>query len=385
MRRIRALVTPRVLEWARNEAGFELDEAAGRSGYKARSIEAWEQGTSYPSVPQAKKLARLYARPLALFYLSQPPPSSFPKLPDFRRLPADEPPRIGPELRFVIRMTLRRQEWLREALIEDGREPVEWLGSRKREENASRLAETLRDWLGIGSIDDAPTKLRAWIDLVESKRAYVCQASGPNTRHTYSLVEARGVALADDYAPYIILNSSDADTARIFTLVHELLHLWVGEPGISNNEFSGKPVSSNQEVEIYCNKVTGLTLLPPSWLREMWRLRQAESDLSAHISGLAKRLGLSREVVARRASDDNLIRREQYSALRQQYLGEPRDERKGQGNYYYTAVNKAGRTFTQHVLQHYHQERISDRAVAELLDVKIDKLPGVAERVGMPS
>jgi Zn-dependent peptidase ImmA (M78 family) len=244
------------------------------------------------------------------------------------------------------------------------------------------LAREIRAWLGISKIESAPRKLSEWIDLVESKRAYVSQTSGPSSTHTFPLAEARGVALADDYAPQIILNSGDSETGRTFSLVHEMVHLWIGAPGISNNLSEGKSESSTQDTETYCNQVAGFILLPKELLANLWDGREASRDLRNLVRHIAADLGISREVVARRARDDGLIKTSQYVELREEYNREP-PAKSGGGNYYRLALNRAGKAFTQRLLHQYYDGRVTDRVASELLNVKIQHFRQVADRAGM--
>ncbi len=132
-------ITPKVAEWARISAGFSKEEAAVRIGRPEEEIAAWESGELKPSMAQIRKACEVYKRPLAAFFLPEPP-QDFAMLRDFRRLPADMPKEYSPNLRFLVRQTRTRQEWLSDFLQSDNHPPLEFVGSARSSDNSVRLA-----------------------------------------------------------------------------------------------------------------------------------------------------------------------------------------------------------------------------------------------------
>lgn len=128
MARQEALVTPSVIKWARDKAGYDVGTAAQKIGRPSPEIEAWEDGSLRPTLPQARKAAEVYRRSLAVFYLPKPP-RDFGTLRDFRHLPGDQPREYSPELALLVRRVWGRQEWLRHFLIAEGAGQLRLAGS----------------------------------------------------------------------------------------------------------------------------------------------------------------------------------------------------------------------------------------------------------------
>ena len=112
-RGIPALIKPTLLVWARESAGLSISEAAKKAALKAERLEEWELGKGRPTVPQLRKLGEVYKRPLAVFFLSDPPKGFDPQR-EFRRLPGVTPENESPELRLALRTALYRREAARD-------------------------------------------------------------------------------------------------------------------------------------------------------------------------------------------------------------------------------------------------------------------------------
>ncbi len=102
MPRVKANITPRVMEWARESCGYSIEDAASKIGRSAEEISAWEIGELQPTIPQARRASEVYKRPLAVFFLPEPP-ADFHTLRDFRRLPSGYSREYSPHLNFLVR------------------------------------------------------------------------------------------------------------------------------------------------------------------------------------------------------------------------------------------------------------------------------------------
>lgn len=389
---IRALVTPEVMKWARETAKLSIDEAAARIKRSPEEIALWENGELKPSMAQAREAARVYKRPLAVFYLPSPP-VGWQVLRDFRTLPADESRDYDSELSYVIRETASRQEWMSEFLLGERNDPVEFLGSATLAQQPQDIAAKIRSYLGIET--EAITRCRTreealnlWMKKTEEIGIFISRSGD------VECIQARGFVLTDKYAPFIFLNSSDAKVAQIFTLAHELAHLWINEPGVSNLEERGRYVdSSTQHIEMFCNQIAGFVILVQSEFEEKLREMERERDVKNVIEQLSSYFRVSREVVARRLRDMRRINRETYQALRQQYHNEwinfreqerlRRQGADGGPSYYRVLLSKNGKAYSQTVLGAYYSGTISGRETSSLLNIKLNKLSKLADEAGV--
>lgn len=268
-------VNPEILRWARETAGISEQDAALKLGIgKARGLQpidrlrALEAGSDVPSRTVLVKMATVYHRPLLTFYLATPPRPGD-KGHDFRSLPHDSRPHDEPLLDALIRDVRARQSLMRSAILDDDSVDARtFIGSASIAQGVQRLVASIRTLLQLDiseyrsarSTDDAFSLLRT---RVERAGVYVILAGDLGSHHTRIGVDTfRGFALADDIAPFIIMNDQDHHAAWSFTLLHELAHLYLGQTGVSG----GRPES---RIEKFCNDVASEFLLPKSELTEL--------------------------------------------------------------------------------------------------------------------
>ena len=381
------------MRWARETAGYSVEDAASKIRRPPHEIEAWEEGSVKPTMPQARRAAEVYRRPLAVFYLEEPP-TTFQPLQDFRRLPDDSTRQYSPELAFLVRHTHYRQEWLHEYLVGEGTEPLDFVGSADLSASPQELAATIRTTLGISREDQhaCRTKTEAlglWVRKTERAGVFVFREGAIECR------EGRGFVLSDACAPFIFLNSKDAKAAQIFTLAHELAHLWLGQSSISNLEEKGSLVSPRaSKVEVFCNRVAADTVVEPRAFWELWREQGPGMSLESRIEDLSAYFRVSNEVVARRLLDAGVIYRDMYERLCEEYRerwqkfkereAEARRRREGGPSYYLVRVVHNGVAFTQTVLGAYYGGAVSGRDTAGLLGVKLNHLDRLATEATVP-
>ncbi len=385
MVRMEARVTPSVMKWARESAKLDPATAAKKIGRSEDEIVQWERGEKMPSFAQARKASEVYRRSLAVFYLPEPP-YEFDSLKDFRQLPQETSRVWSPELALLIRQVHAKQEWLREYLIEEGIENGPFIGLASLQTPAAELAVTIRKTLELplkkqmacGSPREA---LNLWIDHAEYCGISICRQGGIESE------EARGFILTDKYAPFIYINSNDSYAGRLFTLVHELVHLWLNQPGISNLGDLRRLRSEEARIERYCNRVAADTLVDKSLMVGYWADRNTDEDLRDQISGVAKKFAVSAEVIARRLLDMNKITEIDYISLRRFYgeqWAEKRRRQKAQAKGPPYALRMAlanGHQFARTVMGAYKLGRISGRDASNLLHVKVNNIPRLEDYV----
>ncbi|MBW8016023.1 MAG: ImmA/IrrE family metallo-endopeptidase [Planctomycetes bacterium] len=397
MPRIRANITPDVMEWARKSCGYCLDDAASKIGRSVEEVSAWESGELQPTIPQARKASEVYKRPLAVFFLPEPP-EDFQTLRDFRRLPSDYSSEFSPHLNFLVRQTQDRQQWLRDYLRFEEMPQLGFIGSANLTDNVLKLAKTIRTMLGV-TVDDvrrcrgAGDALRLWINKAEELGVFVFRG-GSYSYEQIDIIEARGFALTDDYAPFIFLNAQDAKAGQIFTLIHELAHLWLNISGISNLVAARRATGESDRIEIFCNAVSAEVLVPQKCFSQRWRRVIMDKTVEEGIDSSARHFNVSREVIARRLLTWGKITNRKYRDLAQMFVEEwhankiLEKERQSlqdsRPNYYVIKSMNNGHSFCKIVIGAYQNGQLSGRDTSNLLGVKINKLVGVANAVNIP-
>ncbi len=319
-------IQPKIVTWARETAGLSLDDAARALGLSdarrrtgAQRLGAMELGEDEPTRPVLLKMARTYHRPLLVFYLAEPPRTGD-RGQDFRTLPGHE--KFNPELDALVRDIKARQGLIRSMLEDDRAEPLEFVGSATMELPAPQLAARMAEHLNFSLAgyratkiaDEAFTYLR---ETIEASGVYVLLLGNLGSHHTNIPVEVfRGFALADDIAPLIVINDQDAKTAWSFTALHELVHLWLGQTGISGTD-------SENRIERYCNDVAGEFLLPASEVRELAPVLQLSlATVAEEIGRFAQTRRVSRAMVAYKLYRVGMIGKTTWTALDQRFKDE---------------------------------------------------------------
>jgi Zn-dependent peptidase ImmA (M78 family)/transcriptional regulator with XRE-family HTH domain len=300
-------IVPEVLIWARETAGLSVEAAAKKLGVSANRLTEFEQGTREPTRNQIVAMAKRYYRPLVTFYLSKKPTDA--KRPeDFRSLPDHPPPGSEALVAALVRDVSSRQYLVKSALEElDEHDVLPFVGSVKIADGAEATVAYLQRLLGIRradfraqkTIDAAFSLLRA---AAERAGVFVILMGNLGTHHTDIDVRVfRGFALADDVAPFVVINEKDSRSAWSFTLLHELVHILLGATGISG--YDGKA-----EIERFCDTVAARFLLDPSELGEI-KLNDNPGalSLSERISIFSSARNLSRKMVAYNLLRVNLI------------------------------------------------------------------------------
>ena len=182
--RIKANIRPTLIRWARETAGFTPAEAAGRLKQDESVYLGWEAGDDMPSLPQLRKIAELFKRPLAVFYLPEPP-MAFEVMRDLRRLPGVGFRRYPPGLQLEMRMATERRELARELSGDLGQEPVPFNFQATITDNADDVGLRIRAALGITAAlqsgwrdADGRTAFNAWRSRIEAKGVLIFKRRG---------------------------------------------------------------------------------------------------------------------------------------------------------------------------------------------------------------
>jgi Zn-dependent peptidase ImmA (M78 family) len=373
-------VSGSVLRWAINRSG-----KASVIERKFPKLREWERGESQPTIRQLEKLAKETATPFGYLFLAEPPEEQLP-IPHFRTL-KDQPTREpSPDLLETVRTMERRQDWLREYLVDQGEEPLGFVRSANVADEPQSVARKMRDALELGELWAAsqPT----WTEALKELRhrmedaGIIVTASGivgNNTRRKLDPIEFRGFVLVDEYAPLVFVNGADGKAAQMFTLAHELAHVWFG----SSAAFDLRDMlPAPDDTEQACNRVAAEFLVPERQLRQFW---PSANQVDEPFQSVARRFKVSVLVAARRALDLRLITRDNFLKFYRAYL---EDERRRAatpsegGNFYASQNLRLGRRFAEAVVRATKEGKLPYREAYQLTGLYGNAFERYAEAIG---
>lgn len=353
----RAVVKPILIRWACERSG--LDEIALTKSFP--QLEKWKNGELQPTIKQLEQFATATLTPFGWFFCRNPHLRACP-FPDFRTVKDKPVKKPSAALLETIYAMQRRQDWLREYLIEGGEEPVAFVGSVTLSTTPTVVAKSVREMLGMvnGWAEEHPTWENALLGLRRASESVgivvvINGVVGNNTHQRLDPEEFRGFVLCDSFAPLIFINGADAKSAQMFTLAHELAHLWLGKDGVFNLP---ELQSSSDVIEQFCNRVAAEILIPTSELQACW---QHIRSVAQPFNALAKRFKVSPVVAARRALDANLITKREFFSFFNAYRNIERRKAKlksSGGDFYRTQETRIGRRFGLAVVRAVRQGRL---------------------------
>lgn len=368
---IKAHINPEILRWMRERGGLDVGDAARAASISPDQLIRWETGESQPTFIQAQKLAQALHAPFGYLFLTEPPAENLP-LPDLRTVGGAPVPRPSINLLDTIRLSLQRQTWYLDHLHDQDAEPLPFVARFATDAPVQAVVADMRAVLGVNVAQGQPTKdayLRYLIDAAEAAGILVMRSGivGNNTHRPLDVAEFRGFAVSHPLAPLVFINSADAPAARLFTLMHELAHVWVGSSGISN----ASPGNPRRE-EVFCNAVAGEFLAPHDVFIPLWTASTV--SLPERLAKLAQRFHVSHLVIMRRALDLGLVDHTTYWQHYQAELAAFRDKPGGGGNFYRNAGVKNSKRFARAVLAEALSGRLLLRDAGRLLGVQPGKL-----------
>lgn len=391
-------INPEILTWARETASLTQEDAAKKLGFKdvnkwtsAERLNAYEDGSAEPSRSVLVNMSKQYRRPLLTFYLSKPPRKGD-RGTDFRTLPADRSAADDAMLDALIRDVQARQSLVRAALEDDEETALlSFIGSHKMTDGRQVVLKSLRNLLSARRKDFYEQRNpSAAFDMLRSAAekagVFVLLKGNLGTHHTAIDTDVfRGFSIADEIAPFVIINEYDAISSWSFTLLHELVHLILGQTGISG-------ARAENDIERFCDDVAGRFLLPDGEIQGLALDRANDiDDVAERINEFANERNLSRAMVAYRVYRTGEISQSAYESLargyRQQWLDDraTRRERQrvtsGGGDFYATRRRRTGNGLINLVRRTMAAESLSTTKAATVLGVKPTQVHRLMEKV----
>jgi len=381
----RVAIHPEMFRWARERAG--LDRLALAARFKR--LEAWEAGDVQPTVRQLEDYARATHAPVGYFFLLEPPVEALP-IPDFRTVANRAIARPSPNLLDTVYACQQRQDWYRDHARVTGQVPLPFVGSLTRATTPVEAAAQLRQVLAFSvearrACSTWTEALRAFIEQADQAGVMVMVSGvvlNNNTRHL-DPQEFRGFALSDEWAPLVFINGADSKAAQMFTLAHELAHLWLGQTALS--DVSADVVSDNA-TESWCNKVAAELLVPmASFLGEL----MVDESIADTLRRLARHFKVSSLVILRRLLDAGRIDRNTFFAAYREELARLREietRGTGGGDFYRTTAARVSKRFARALVESTLEGRTLFRDAFHMLGIaKTSTFNELGRSLGFPA
>jgi len=380
MNKIVNTIEPSVLKWAREQAGYSIDDIASKINKDVEILKAWESGQLAPTYSQLEILAySLYKRPLAVFFLPHPP-----KEPDlkkvFRTLPDFEYNKFEADTRYALRCAEARQINLKELnndINKSDRKIFKDINLSKQV-NSLKVANEIREYLGI-SIDEqlkwesANQALNEWRNKIEAVGVYVFKRS-------FKQKDISGFSLLDNEFPIIYLNSGNSETRQTFSLLHELSHILYGISGVilSDDRYISRLPPNELGIEQTCNYYANEILVPSNDFDR--RIKSFAHIDDKAIADIANKYNVSREVILRKLLDRRIVTKEQYDGKVDGWIAEylearkKRKKKKGGPSYYKTQIAYLGNKYLNLIFSEMSRGHIAINQAADYLGVKVNSI-----------
>lgn len=363
---MRVDVRPELLRWARERAGLSTESVVRR----LPTFEQWESGARHPTLRQLEQFARMARAPIGYLFLPEPPVERVP-VPDFRTVADGGVRRASPDLLDTLYACQERQDWYREFARAEGLAALPFVASATVESDVVATAGQMRTVLGFElaerrAMTTWEAALRAFMERADAAGVMVMASGvvGSNTHRVLDPDEFRGFALVDPVAPLVFVNGADSKSAQMFTVAHELAHVWLGQSALSDVDPASTPANV---VERWCNRVAAEFLVPADVLL---RERQTGRRLDEESRRLAKVFKVSTLVVLRRLHDVGVLARDEmwlaYQAELERLRALPRSSG---GDFYNTQPVRVSKRFARALIGHTREGHTLYRDAFRMLGI----------------
>lgn len=366
---MKATVRPDLLRWARERAALTFDALAKSMHVQPERVEEWEESGEL-TLKQLEKLAKFTYTPVGYLFLTEPPVERLP-IPDLRTMGNRQVRSPSPNLLDTIYICQQRQAWYRDYLRSDGAAPKAFVGSVRVGANVVKTAQTIRQALDFDI--DARRRLPTWTDAL---RQFIAQADAAGILVMCSSVvrnnnwrrldpdEFRGFAMADSLAPLVFINGGDSKAAQMFTLAHELAHIWAGESAVSDSDARIEPT---HRIEQWCNHVAAEMLVPLEILQDQLK---PSAPVMEEVNRLARYFKVSTLVIFLRIYEAGRLSQQAFQRAYDAELKRLRDIRKGSGgDFYLTQAVRVSKRFARALVADTLEGRTLYRDALQLLGI----------------
>ncbi|TQX88450.1 MULTISPECIES: ImmA/IrrE family metallo-endopeptidase [unclassified Rhizobium] len=371
----KAQINPAMLAWASERAGLDAEAISERLKVTPDRAQSWLDGADKPTFRQAQQAASALHVPFGFLFLRRAPDEEM-GLPDLRTVGGDPARNLDLNFRDLLRDVLFKRDWYRDYLSEiDGTE-LPFVGSFDVSADAIQVSESMK--LVLFGPESEPPAAASWeaylsalMKSAERAGIWVMRNGivGSNTHRPLSVDQFRGFAISDRTVPLVFINGRDAKAAQIFTLAHELAHIWLGQSGVSNVNIGQTDYGTHRALERKCNAIAAEFLVPEARFLERWH---ADRSFIDNVDSNSRFFKVSRVVIARRAFDLGQCTDDQYGRFfaseAQRWVRD--DEAGGGGDFYKVLPIRNGSRFTNSVVGEAASGRMLLRQAAALLNTQ---------------
>lgn len=359
-------IKPDMFTWAIARAGYDINDFAA----KFPKIQDWLEEKKKPTVKQLEAFSKKVYLPFGYLFLPEPPKENLP-IPFFRTN-GNKTNDVSINVFDTISLMQRRQDWLREYLKENGVSPLTFVGKYRGVKDYMLIVDDIRKTLNLQH--EWASSFDTWQNTLEHLTLKIEEVGinvvfngivENNTSRPIKVDECRGFVLVDEYAPFMFINNSDGKAAQLFTIAHELAHIWTGQSaGFDFRQLQ----PATEPIELLCDNVAAEFLVPANSLNKFWRLRP-------NIISAARHFKVSEIVIARRALDLGHISKKEFYEFYEEYSNREIKKRENQsdgGNFYATAKKRLGLNFAAHINQAVKSGSLLYRDAYSLTSLKGD-------------
>ena len=382
MPKVNVNVQKSVIQWALDQTN---EEQLGLDLMK--NIKLWLDGTKTPTFNQIEDFSKKSNLPLGYFFLQTPPIEKI-ELLEYRTIDSIELANPSRNLIDTIFEMERIQDWMKEYRQDTGFDILPLVGSLKHLNDAKLISNGIRtdldleiDWYkNVKDISDAFSYIREKLDEVG---VVVMQSGvvGKNTHRSLNIDEFRAFAMVDEWAPLIFINSVDSHGAKLFSLFHEIAHIWLGEDDLYNDRRNS---SSVKELEVLCNSVASEILVPTDEFNRLWN-EIKEKDKRKKIRLITQVFRCSESVIARKAFDNRKIEKDLYTEIIEEAIEAYKTMRENDssgGNYYHTLKTRLDACFVRALCESINSGRTTFSEAYRLTNTSRKTFAEVAMRLG---
>ncbi len=379
-------VQPAILDWAMQKAQM------GNAGSSViEMIAKWISGEKAPTFNQIEDVSKKISIPFGFFFLKEPPIEEC-KIADFRTVDSISVPNPSRNLIDTVDLMSNVQEWMAEYNKDNGISAYAFVGSTKISDGVVITANAIRAELELslnwfGDFKSSAEAFKSLRNSIMNLGVLVMMNGvvGNSTHRTLNVNEFRAFTLIDPYAPLIFINSKDSVNGKLFSLLHELVHVWIGQDNFYNDRYGTSQKVSREEQ--FCNAVAAEILVPTSLFSADWSMQSGDTE--SIINALGKRFICSRFVLLRKALDTCKIGQAEYEGLLKIFQKQFRatqdqkpDKGSGGGDFYRTLRTKWDRRFIQALYASAQSGRTQYRDVYRLTNTTGKTFHELVERMG---
>ncbi len=382
-------VTPEVLVWARETAHLSI-VGASKNIIPHEKLLKIERGEDFPTLIQLRNLAHRYDRSLSTLMGNKIPEDDYKKIPFFRKENKTE---YDSPLALFIRDIQKKQDWARNYLLDEGIPALEFIGSVKIKDNHKQVASKIKERLGLPSFTEYGRRESYFHDLrtsLEKNNIFVSVTGSDQSSRAISPEQAQGFAIPDSVAPFLFVNTRSTINSKIFTLIHEVVHLFLDEMGISEDPIKfRKPDCNEDEIENFCNLVAAEILMPEDEFREQWD--KTKGTIEERIEKVGQNFLVSSLSVCVKAWHLGIISGHDFSVIFphikekiNEWLrmrDEKRKEANGGGDYYLNMRSQNGILLSQLAFYAYKGGNVMATEISKVLTVKVSNFDNYFSKI----